>query len=128
MEIGVNIQASADTTANEVATLTAKLRQALEALPAVDRVVPVAENGPAGAKGAIAVLGKLFVEVAPGAVAGVFAAVKALASRPSSPPFSVEFSRDGAKATFDPRTGTVEQFAAFVGAVRPPSPASVSGQ
>ena len=29
MEIGVNIQASADTTANEVATLTAKLKEAL---------------------------------------------------------------------------------------------------
>ena len=124
MDLTIHIQPSADTTAHEVANLTAKLKQALEALPAVDSVAPLAEAGPAGAKGAIAVLGKLLVAVAPDAVTGVFAAVKTLAARPSAPPFTVEFTKDGVKATFDPRTGTIEQFAAFVAVVRPSTPAA----
>ncbi len=51
-------------------------------------------------------------------VSGVFDVIKAVASRPGSPPVTIKVSKDGVEGSFDPKTVTPEQFAALAATLR----------
>jgi hypothetical protein len=126
MELHLQIQPEGDTTPAEIATIAARLRPYFEDLPEVDSVSPVRVPAPEGAKGWVEAAGALAIKLIPGSaiVTGALDVVKTYAARPGSPPFSAKFTADGGEFTFDPRTGSLEQFAAFMAIVKPqPKPA-----
>jgi hypothetical protein len=121
MELHVQIQPEGDTTPGEIAEITAKLRLYFKGLPEVDTVSPVRVPAPEGAKGWVDAVGALAIKLIPGGdiAKGALDVVKTYAARPGSPPFSAKFTADGGEFTFDPRTGSLEQFAAFMAIVKP---------
>ena len=111
MDFRIDVQPSDDMTPAEVAALTASLRDAIDRLPDVDDVKQVQGAAPAGSKGVLTMVGSLLVSSP--VVSGVFDVIKAVASRPGSPPVTIKVTRDGVEGSFDPKTVTPEQFAAL---------------
>jgi hypothetical protein len=122
MEIRLDIQGADDVTAREISAVSGAVLAALQRAPAIESVRQAPAPGPEGAKGIGSALGGLLLHLPGEAISGALDIVKAVLSRPGTPPVTIKITRDSAEVTFDPGRITPDQLAALAERLRPPGP------
>lgn len=119
MEIRLDI-VSDDMTEREVAALSRELSDELFRGRTVESVTPVRAASRQEAKGFVDIIGSFLLGLPVEAITGVLDIIKAFASRPGQPPFTMKITRDTTEVSFDPRRITPEQVAELAERLRPP--------
>lgn len=119
MEIRFDI-VSQNMTEKEVADLSRELSDVLARRQDIQSVDPVRAPAPKEAKGFFDEVGSFLVGLPTEAITGVLGVIKAIASRPGQPPFTIKITRDATEVSFDPRRITPEEVAMLAERLRPP--------
>jgi hypothetical protein len=119
MELKIALKPAGTTTPREVAALSADVQETLLRHRQVERVAPLREAAPDGAKGIAEAIGAFLVALPPAAITGVFDVLKGLLVRSPSTPVTVEITVDTIKLSFDPRSATPAEMGELVAKLRP---------
>lgn len=119
MEIRFDI-ISKELAEREVAELSRELCDTLGRRQEIESVKLMHGRTPKDAKGLVDAIGSFLVGLPVEAIAGVLDIIKAIASRPGQPPFTMKITHDAVEVSFDPRRITLDEVAKLAKRLRPP--------
>lgn len=103
----------------EVVDLSRQIADALFEGQKAERVDPLHGKSVKNAKGIIEIIGSLLVSLPAEAITGALGIIKAIASRPGQPQFTMKVTRNSVEVSFDPRRITPDEIATLAAKLRP---------